>query len=208
MRQAKILFAIFFILVLTPFVFAQDELENVNDRPGRSRELREQRSADRQASREARRSQKLTAKCERISSNIDKKIDKFTRMKERRLARYEAIKEKLDKLVDRLKNKKGVDTSALETAIAGLDPLFQSHLQKFDDLLAKLDDVKNMDCSDLEDNLRSHVQAARAELQALKDSRKQVGQYFRNNIKGALNTLREQARLQQNQDEQEDEEVE
>ncbi len=201
----KFLALLIFTLFLGSFSYTLAQEEDLANPPrgriGQQTQLTEEERAARTASQEARRAERLAEKCERIKTNLDRKITKYTQIRARRVAKFDAWKERLNKLADHLEDVRDLDVSALRTAIDGLDPFIANLLAKFDAFLAKLNEVKNLDCANLSDSSRSQVQSARTELQALKTAQSELIQYYRTSVLGALQALKDQAQAEGDEEE-------
>lgn len=165
------LFSLLFILFLYPSVSsAQSPSENPK---------------------KAMRQERVENRCKAIANKIDAQINRFTISKEKKEAQYKRIEGRIRERLEKAKSK-GVDTSKLESDIAMLDTKIEKLKTDFDALIAKLNNVKQINCINQKQPFKSAVQLIREQLKIVRQDRQDILNFYKTTIKPDLKTMHDQ----------------
>lgn len=175
----------------------EERLQNAQETRVQIQEQRQENMEERQENREERQQERQENRCEVVGNIVDRRISNYTQNKDYRIERYNELLAKLSDVVDRLAaSDLDLDTSALEDSLATLDEMVQAYAASYEDFIAGLEDSKGLVCGESEGAYKDIVLASKDKLEDLRAQRKAITEFYRNEVRGAIKDLREQAREQ------------
>lgn len=179
-----------------PTLYNEEAKEAREEQREENRELREEAKEDRVELREQAkeaREETRSQRCEGISNRVENYVAMVTKTKEKHTENYANLQTRLYEISSTVAAL-GADTTDLDAAIAGLEPLIDDVLAQSDVLLAAIQGVEDIDCENLEpgsSTFRDKYSELKTEYQTLKSLRQEVRSYYREEIRPELAAIRQ-----------------
>ena len=190
-------FVVFSLLILP--VHAQSNLEDrqlqrqqkIQDREENRLERQEDRET-RQLERQEQRETKIAERCENIAERVRNRISKFETNKDAHINRYDSLRDRLLEIANKL-DSKDLDTTEFRAAISGLNSLVLEYARLYEDFILELEVSEDYACGESEGAYKETLEAAKDKLSIAREKRKEIVEYYRTEVRGAIQDLRNQA---------------
>ena len=128
-------------------------------------------------------------KCENVKSRIDAHIIKYNNVRRLHVHRKEVVAQKGDKIVE-IAKKKGADTIELEAALLEMQEKLTAIIEKYDELIAKLEDISDNACDyATPDALKEDIDEAKTLAASIKERIQEAKEYWRSTVKPLFQDL-------------------
>lgn len=156
----------------------------------------QERVSDRQEATGERKDEAIANRCEQVSAAIESRLANYDSMKEFRVNRYQSMKEQVSALITRL-DEGGYDTTKIKTELDEFDALVQIFASDASAAAEALRGTKSFACGDSQGEFKTQLEKAKAAFSKAAASAKAVGEHYRTQLKPALQSLKEQAKVKQ-----------
>lgn len=167
-----------------------EEIEEYKEQLRERKDIITQKQTDRQEKMELR----IHDRCDLIEERVQAKISRFEQHKDDHVARYQRVKAKLEEILSKLEDK-GYDVSELKNDLETLDELIREYAQLYVDFIASLGATQDYACGESDGDFREALARSHELLKQLRDKRREIREFYRDEIREDIKKLREQARL-------------
>lgn len=181
------------------FVYARAESitpvidETKKDRQEEARFKREEVKENIMEKKEETREKLQERACVLRANRINNRIKMMGATERFHVTRYEFFVTRLENLLERLDGK-GYDTSAVETDLTELNKMTAELKQMWEDLMQKLSDMKELDCTSLEAPQSNLTQELKTDLAAIKEKAEELRTYILETVKVDLKALQDEVK--------------
>lgn len=199
----------FLLLSSLTVTFAKESSESRErynkEKKSRIEELKEKREELKEefkakfAQRKAEMEEKKEDRCEELTENIEKKISNYDNNKKTHVENYQNLQERLEKLIAKL-DEKDYDTTELKSALEGLKPLVSKFASDYSTFISALKETQQYTCGASEGEFKAKVEEAHKLLKVVKEDAQAIREYYKDNVKPALEDLREQHKEKESTD--------
>lgn len=131
-----------------------------------------------------------SAKCEKVKDNIDKRVNYYNASQQQLSARYQTFLQNMESAQERL-HQLDVDSTELDQAMLQLEQLIQQMTQVQSQFAEQMQVASSMACSASDSELKGQLSNAKSGLQAVKDHAVSINSYVQNDLKEALQTIKD-----------------
>jgi len=128
---------------------------------------------------------KIENRCEIITARVDLILSRYAAHKVRYDERFQKVSEKLTALIPVLKTK-GYDTTKLEADLTQLNQYREQFKTSYQDYINHLNQSKTLACGNSEGAFKAEIEAARTDLQKVRELSLQIRLYIIETIKPDL----------------------
>lgn len=150
---------------------------------------------------EEKRQETVQTKCEVITKNINKRLEIFSENKDKHVERYSELKEKVAELVTKLETR-GYDVTALKNDLLLLDEKIQKFAADYVIFIDQLKQTQSFACGQSEGAYAQALTKAKTQLRLIREDALDIKNFYLNVIKADLRELREQSKVMEQEQEQ------
>ena len=180
----KIIVFAFFAVLLSSYVYSNEQGEyydKFRDRVQERKEIRQENAEERRL-----------RICPHLEERIDIKVDRFAEHKDTHVEKYRHLKERLENALGRLEEK-GFDVSQLREDLVALDDLIKEYAQLYADFIESLRFTRGYACGKSEGDFKDALAAAKEKYELVKEKREEIRNYYKDVIREDIKELRQQA---------------
>lgn len=135
--------------------------------------------------------QKTEEKCENITERLELKVERYNTNREMYVGKYERLRLRIVAWAGRLEED-GYDVADLEAALATLDTKIDAVSTLHEEFITKLENIKNYECGNSDGAYTQALTASREALTAVRDGVTEVREYYKEEVKPLVISLRNQ----------------
>jgi len=132
-------------------------------------------------------------RCEAINNRVEGRLKQFREEKDQHYARFDKLRERLANISD-MAESRGFNVVDLDADIAVLDEKIAKLKTDYALFIDKLAETRNFTCGHSEGQFKAALQAAKDQLNIVREDAKDIKEFYSTEIKADLKSLKEQKR--------------